>query len=79
MTDAGRKTHHTVTVSAAELARWGREGDVETLVRRSFDFLLEREPATAILRRFDLSAVQRYFPEYDREMGHRGGSPGAGG
>ena len=65
----GRRTQHTVTVSIAELARWasgsGQE-DVEELVRRSFDFLLEREPATSIQARFDLSAIQRYFPEYDR-------------
>lgn len=65
----GRRTEHTVTVSVADLARWGsgsgRE-DVEDLVRRSFDFLLEREPATSILGRFDLSVIQRYFPEYDR-------------
>ena len=65
----GRRTEHTVTVSVADLARWGSGSgrkDVEDLVRRSFDFLLEREPATSILGRFDLSVIQRYFPEYDR-------------
>lgn len=71
--DAGRRTHHTVTVSNSELARWGGGSGVEALVRRSFDFLLEREPATSILRRFELSAIQRYFPEFDREIG-RGGA-----
>ncbi len=66
---AGDRTRHSVTVTAADLARWGRgggEGDVEDLVRRSFAFLLEREPASSILRTFDLSAIRRYFPEYDR-------------
>lgn len=64
----GRRTEHAVTVSAASLARWGAgssEQDVEDLVRRSFDFLLEREPPTSILRRFDLSVIESYFPEYD--------------
>lgn len=67
----GHRTEHTVTVSAASLARWGmagkgsKEHDVEDLVRRSFEFLLEREPATSILRRFDLSVIESYFPEYD--------------
>jgi hypothetical protein len=59
---------HKVTVSRDDLARWGAgtEGaDVESLVARSFDFLLEREPPTAILASFDLSVIQRYFPEYD--------------
>ena len=66
---AGHQTRHTVTVTAADLARWSRgvgEGDVEDLVRRSFAFLLEREPAGSILRTFDLSVIRRYFPEYDQ-------------
>lgn len=65
----GRRTQHTVTVSPASLERWGggtgRQEDVEDLVRRSFEFLLEREPASSILRRFDLSVIESYFPEYD--------------
>jgi hypothetical protein len=36
------------------------------LVEKSFEFLLEREPNTSILRSFDLSAIARYFPEYER-------------
>jgi hypothetical protein len=64
----GRRSHHTVSVSAAELARWGTgtsRADVERLVRRSFEFLLEREPPESILRRFELSVIESYFPEYD--------------
>ena len=67
----GESSRHSVTVSAAELARWGGGDDeaaVEDLVRRSFDFLLEREPPSSILPRFDLSVIQRYFPEYDQQM-----------
>jgi hypothetical protein len=33
-------------------------------VRASFEFLLEREPASAILRRFDLDVIGQYFPDY---------------
>ncbi len=68
---SGERTQHAVKVTPAELARWGRgdqRRDVEELVQRSFGFLLQREPPGAILRRFDLSAIQRYFPEYDREF-----------
>ena len=64
----GRRTDHRVTVSPAALARWARgsaQQDVEDLVRRSFEFLLEREPASSILRSFDLSVIESYFPEYD--------------
>ena len=61
----GMETAHEVTVSTAELQRYGG-GDPADLVRRSFEFLLEREPAGSILRRFALSDISRYFPEYDR-------------
>jgi hypothetical protein len=69
--DQGERTRHTVMVSASDLRRWGRGEDgaaVEDLVRRSFDFLLEREPPSAILRRFDLSVIERYFPDYDQQL-----------
>lgn len=64
----GERTEHVVTVTPADLARWAGGSDqlaVEDLVSRSFDFLLEREPPSAILGTFDLSVIQRYFPEYD--------------
>ena len=67
----GQRSEYEVTVHPADVERWG-SGDnvaaVEDLVSRSFDFLLEREPAGSILRRFDLSVIQRYFPEYDRKF-----------
>jgi hypothetical protein len=34
------------------------------LVRHSFSFLLEREPASSILRTFSLEQIGDYFPEY---------------
>jgi hypothetical protein len=71
---AGQRTRHAVNVSPADLARWGdgiKARDVESLVSRSFDFLLEREPASSILAAFDLSVIQRYFPEYDRQFRRR--------
>lgn len=71
----GLRTRHTVRVFPADVQRWGggdpdAGGDAvaEDLVRRSFEFLLEREPATSILRAFDLSVIQRYFPEYDQRF-----------
>lgn len=64
----GETTRHAVTVSAADFERWGGGRPVEDLVTRSFEFLLEREPPGSILRRFDLSVIPRYFPEYDRRF-----------
>jgi hypothetical protein len=43
----------------------------ETLIRKSFEFLLEREPKESILSRFDLAVISRYFPEYEREIKKR--------
>jgi len=38
------------------------------LVMNSFLFLLEREPADAILRSFNLQEIPNYFPEYEASM-----------
>jgi len=65
------RTRHAVTVSAADAQRWGggyQPPEVADLVRRSFEFLLEREPPGSILREFDLSVIQRYFAEYETRI-----------
>jgi hypothetical protein len=38
------------------------------LVRASFEFVLEREPATSILHEFSLDLISRYFPGYPAEI-----------
>ena len=65
----GAPTRHDVTVTTADLERLA-PGAVDSvdLVRRSFEFLLEREPKGSILRRFDLPLIGRYFPEYERTI-----------
>lgn len=45
--------------------------DTDALVRASFDFLLEREPVTSILRAFEITVIERYFPEWPEEMRRR--------
>ena len=58
-----------VAVSPSELARYAPgASDPADLVRRSFEFLLAREPKESILRSFSLSVIARYFPEYPREI-----------
>ena len=64
----GEHTEHSVSVARADLERWGRgpdQKDVEQLVVRSFEFLLEREPASAILKTFELSVIPRFYPEFN--------------
>ena len=60
---------HTVAVGDADLQRFGSGAEEPTdLVRRSFAFLLAREPKEAILRSFDLPVIGRYFPEFEHEI-----------
>jgi hypothetical protein len=59
-------TQHRVAVTRADLERFAPgAADPSDLVRRSFAFLLEREPASSILRSFDLPVIGRYFPDYE--------------
>lgn len=58
-------TRHEVIVPKAYAAKLGGGADAKGLVRRSFLFLLEREPKESILPRFELPVIGRYFPEYE--------------
>ena len=62
-------TTHEVNVQAAYALKLSG-GNISTaeLVKKSFEFLLERESNNSILRRFDLSVIAHYFPEYEREI-----------
>lgn len=67
--DDALTTTHVVRVPA------GFPGEVDCagtpladLVAHSFAFLLAREPAQAILRRFSLDQIVGYFPEYPHEI-----------
>jgi hypothetical protein len=60
------KTTHDVTVTPEDVARYAPGAPPERLLEASFEFLLEREPASSILSRFALPVIERYFPEYPR-------------
>ena len=64
-------THHRVRLSKTELDRLAPGQSAETLLEKSFRFLLEREPNTSILPSFDLLLIGRYFSEYEREIRDR--------
>jgi hypothetical protein len=62
-------TQHTVSVTLEYLQKLtGGRASAETLIQKSFEFLLERESNTSILGSFDLPVIQRYFPEYERTI-----------
>jgi len=62
-------TRHEVGVKPADLERLAPgDPDPARLVAASFEFLLEREPPSSILRSFDLMVIARYFPEFETEI-----------
>jgi hypothetical protein len=63
------ETTHDVTVTSADIARYAPGATPERLLEASFEFLLEREPASSILSRFALPVIERYFSEYPRVIG----------
>ena len=72
ISEGGSESSHHVTLSPKDYTRLtGGKAEPEELLRRSFEFLMEREPKESILSSFDLSVISRYFPEFDREIKRR--------
>jgi hypothetical protein len=66
---AGTETHHAVTMALATHAQLGAGAQTaEQCVEAAFRFLLDREPNTSILRRFDITVISRYFPEFEQAL-----------
>jgi hypothetical protein len=65
----GKTYDYAVTLSWSDYDLWsrGRVAPSEVL-ERAFEFLLQREPASAIMGKFDCSVIRRYFPEVDEEL-----------
>jgi hypothetical protein len=69
LTDERGSGEHDVRVAARDLERLAPGASTpDDLVRRSFAFLLEREPRQSILRSFDLPLIGRYFPDYEASI-----------
>jgi hypothetical protein len=66
----GGLSEHEVIATPAVIARVARAGETPAAtIRRAFEFLLEREPPSSILRRFALEDIATYFPEFWSTMG----------
>lgn len=71
-----------VTLARGDLDRLGAGRSGTDTVTAAFRFLLDHEPPSAILRRFDISMISGYFPRFERELprylertGKTGGQP----
>jgi len=62
------EAEHEVTLDRATLEDLAPGATPESLVDASFRFLLEREPPEAILRRFELPIIGRYFADFPDEI-----------
>jgi hypothetical protein len=72
----GARTAHIVDVTESDLARLDPDAlGPDGLVRAAFEFLLEREPNTAILREFELPEIGRFFPEWEATLRARLATP----
>ena len=64
-------TSHVVTVPDRFLEELGVQAEPDQVVRESFAFLLDREPATSILKEFELPVISEYFGDYLDELRRR--------
>ncbi|MEO0514933.1 MAG: hypothetical protein AAF086_06515 [Planctomycetota bacterium] len=65
----GRTFRHAVTLSFQDYDLWCR-GRVSPsrVVEAAFKFLLQNEPADAILPKFDCSVIRRHFADVDKQL-----------
>lgn len=67
--ERGSETRHRVTLSKAEHARLTNGScPPDRCIEAAFRFLLDRESKEAILSRFDISVISRYFPDFETKL-----------
>jgi hypothetical protein len=67
--ESGNETRHRVTMSEADHGRLTNGScPPERYLEAAFRFLLDREPKEAILSRFDVNVISRYFPEFETKL-----------
>lgn len=67
--EKGSTTEHAVALDDAYYQNL-TDGKItrEELIKKSFGFLLEREPKESILSEFNLRVIKNYFPEFEEEL-----------
>ncbi len=69
VTEGDVTTSHRVRVPPSLLDDLGlTDDDAPAVVQETIGFLLEREPATSIMREFSLDDVSKFFPDYLDEL-----------
>ncbi len=67
--EGDNKTVHTVDIDRSYYNKL-TNGKIkpEDLIKKSFEFLLAREPKESILKEFNLMVISNYFPEFEKEI-----------
>jgi hypothetical protein len=67
---SGSKTDHQVTLDRDYYMNLTEKGRVipEEFIKKSFEFLLNRETKDSVLRQFNISEINNYFPEFEKEI-----------
>jgi len=68
--ESGSRTTHQVTMDEDYYMDLTERGRIipEEFIKKSFEFLLDRESKDSILRQFDIAQINDYFPEYEKEI-----------
>lgn len=62
-------TSHLITLNQNDYEKYSHnQCTPEELINASFQFLLDRESNQSILKKFALSVIENYFPEYPDEL-----------
>jgi hypothetical protein len=73
--EGGGQSRHQVTMAQETFDKLtGGQGQPEDAVEAAFRFLLDREPKEAILGKFDLTVISKYFPNFESKFGDYFGS-----
>ena len=67
---SGSKTIHLVTMDRDYYMNLTEKGRIipEEFIKKSFEFLLNRESKDSVLRQFDIAQINDYFPEFEKEI-----------
>jgi hypothetical protein len=67
--ERGSTTEHVVTLDDGYYQNL-TDGKItrEEFIKKSFEFLLERESKESILSEFNLRVIKNYFPEFEEEL-----------
>ena len=67
--EKGSRSEHTVSLED-DYYKNLTDGKIsrEELIKKSFQFLLERESKKPILSEFNLRIIKNYFPEYEEKI-----------